>query len=222
MIKAVVYDFDNTLVDSAGYVERVLLEAVAVKYGWPSGIDENELLKSLRDIQKSNCSFEEIFNRLFQEEGPDVLAAYRDIAKNKPYQATPGAFNLVSYCADKGYIQGVLTNRTKMLQQRLQEAELDVMTFLLMPPSKELRKPSPRAFDPVIELLKGHNISPEEIMSIGNHTDDYISANKAGIHFCAVTSGTCDEEDFEKAGLEKDLSFDSLDGVLKYIQNMEE
>ncbi|MFH1333260.1 MAG: HAD-IA family hydrolase [archaeon] len=219
-IKAIVYDFDNTLVATNEYVLQHLIETS----NRVLGAEQTQTLARtsyVKEIQSKNLPFEEIFTTIFGEEtGSKVLAEYRATAKDKPFFATNGGISLVNHFKTKGVYQGILTNRTNMLPERLAQAEYPALDFLLTPSSKEHRKPSPRAFDAVLEELAQKGISKEEVLSIGDHTDDYLSAKAAGIKFVAVLTGETTKEEFVKKGLEENRIVKNLQEIIPIAENL--
>lgn len=218
MIRAVVYDFDNTLVATNEYVLQHLLETSEKLYGAEKTKDLAPI-RYVKLVQSKNLPFEDMFTTIFgKQKGPEVLAAYRATAKDKPFWANKGGVELVNYCKQQGICQGILTNRTNMLPERLAQAGYPSLDFLLTPPSAEYRKPSPKAFDAVLEELAKKGIGKEETLSIGDHTDDYLSAKAAGIRFIGVLTGETTKEEFISAGLDQELILSNLEEAIRLIK----
>jgi HAD superfamily hydrolase (TIGR01549 family) len=71
-----------------------------------------------------------------------------------------------------------------------------------------VHKPNPAVFDPMIAWSKAHGIKPREILYIGDGLHDMLAAKGAGLHFIGVTTGLTTAADFEANGIESiaDLS----------------
>ena len=210
-IKAVVFDFDNTLVATNEYTKIVVMEAA-------KNIGQNLDEKTVTDIQKKNLCPEEIFNELFGPTiGPTGLAEYRDIGLTKFYKANPGAIDIVQYITDKGMLHGIVTNRTMKLALRYAQSGCAAMDFMFMPLSKDLAKPNPKAFDRVLDELVKRNIGANETLSIGDHVGDYVSSNGAGLLFAAVLTGSSTKDEFIACGLDPSMIFNDLIELKKII-----
>lgn len=210
--KAAIYDMDNTLVATDAYVQEHLLETIK-QMGLP------EVSSSLiAQVQKKNLPFEDIFKELFSEKAELVLTEYRKTAVSKPYFSTKGATDLVRFFQEQNFVQGVLTNRTKLAAERLGQAGFTSFAFILSP-APEFRKPHPSAFSPAIQWLSNQGIRLNETITFGDHLDDYLSAKSVGIDFCAILTGQTTKEDFLGAGLSENKIFENMGQLGKTISD---
>jgi len=220
MISAVVYDFDNTLVATDEYVRQHIIETAERVLGKEEA-SKIMVLDKLKAVQKANTPFEVIFTTTFGEElGKRILAAYRETAVHKPYFSSIGGVSLVNALKERSVLQGILTNRTRMVEERLSQAGYPKLDFILTPPSDDLRKPNPRSFDRVIEFLQQKGVERKNCVSIGDHTDDYLAASGAGLRFIGVLTGLTTREDFLAKGLERQFIAENLVGAGKIIEKM--
>lgn len=205
MIRAILYDIDNTLTASFPYTLKLLQELMFFFNVFVPA-------ERIRDLHARNIPFEEIFPILFpnpQEHIQDipfcdiVLAEYRKRAKDIPYTATPRGAETCSQLTSKGMIQGAVTNRLLLSKERLTQAGYDInaFAFILAPAMPECRKPSPLAFNEALKLLEERGILKHEIAYVGDHLDDFFSARDAGLGFFAVLTGLTTRDDFLQAGL---------------------
>jgi adenylosuccinate synthase len=220
-VKAVIYDMDNTLVDTDGFVMNHLrrtAQAVNQDVYFPVPNDEE-----IRRVQKMNLPFEEIFMELFPDpenylsEEPlwqIILAKYRETAKDIPYLETFNGTSLVEELSGEGIFQGIVTNRVLMAHHRLDQAGYPEFEFICQPESKEERKPSPLSLEPALRTLFAKDIQKSEMVYVGDHPDDYLAAKGAGVSFIAVLTGESKKEDFTGLGLEESKVINHL-GELK-------
>ncbi len=216
--RAVIYDLDNTLLATDAYV-RLLLKRTAelvarfIRFRVPSDAE-------IIEVQKKNLPFEEMFDLLFPT--PDnylgseplaklILSKYREAAKNIGYSATPNGIATFKTLENKGVVQMIVTNRSNMAQERLKQAGYPENYFIFSPDSKEQRKPSPEAFKTALLTLESRGIRKEEILSVGDHTDDFLASKAAGLDFAAVLTGSTTKKDFEAAGLSKEKMLPDLE-----------
>jgi HAD superfamily hydrolase (TIGR01549 family) len=201
--KAIIYDMDNTLVATDNYVLKHIKETTQ-----KLGIDIAE--ETIAKFQKLNLQFEDLFASLFGENAEHVLLKYRETAPEKPFFAVPGAVEFVKYLQSMDKLQGIVTNRTRMAEMRLSQAGFPKFSFIFSPPSSELKKPHPEAYNPALEWLRSKKIDQSDIMTIGDHIHDYLSAKSAGIEFYAVLTGKTEKQQFIDAGLDERYIFNDL------------
>ena len=167
-------------------------------------------VERIQEIQRKNLGFEDMFDELFPN--PDgyqgseplakvVLAKYREQAKQMHYLPTPNGIEFVKKMKQNGLVQGIVTNRVKMISERLNQAGYPQLEFAIAPETKEHRKPNPLAFKGALEQLEQKGIKKEEILVLGDHTHDYLAARDAGLEFIGVLTGLTGMKDFENAGL---------------------
>lgn len=218
-IKAVIFDIDNTLIATNEFVFENIKETVQMLQEKNEEIDMPSDEEIMRTIAK-NLPFEEIFDDLFLEQNEDlpekVLSRYRDHAPGKDYDATPGAVEVIKKLKEQDLYAGLVTNRTRMIEDRLEQAgfDLDNFDFIASPPKKEFSKPHPKAFQKAIEWLNSKGIHTDQIVMFGDHTDDFYSAHYQNIKFAAVLEGAQSRQDFkQEVGLESNLMIEDFESV---------
>jgi FMN phosphatase YigB (HAD superfamily) len=212
-IRMVVYDVDNTLVQTNGFIESTL-RRVLPEFGLVLPRDR------MYDTLKRNLAFEKIFDELFGTQGPEILVAYRKIASDLPYSSTEGAISFVEALYARGVSQVILTNRLNLLDKRLSQAGFDPGIFVakIAPTETGIKKPDPRVYEQINTLAEKERIPKSKIVSIGDHVDDYLAAKGNGIKFYAVLAqGSSSRQDFISSGLEEKrivTDFNSLERIL--------
>lgn len=208
-IKAIITDLDNTLFASDSYARDLINET-----GNLLGIDV-PTEQRIREVQKKNLAFEEVFNQLFESNSTNVLAKYRELAKTKPYYATPYAIETVNSLLKNGLIIGAVTNRTNLVNERLEQCDFhrEKFAFVYTPASKEFAKPHPMAYDLAIKDLAVKNVLESEIIVVGDHSYDYLSAKARNLYFAAVLTGETSRDEFKKEGLEEKFILNDLSGL---------
>lgn len=228
-VKGVILDIDNTLLATNEFVLRNINKTIARLHfaGYDIVTPSEEEIKS---VQAKNPPFEDIFKMLFVGTIEDkaawevVLQDYRDHVKEENYVATPGALELVNWFNREKIKIGLVTNRVKMVEERLRQAgfSVDQFFFICQPQSPDLAKPHPKSLDLALEKFRAVGITPEELVSFGDHPDDYYSAFYNRVEFVAVLQGLVSREEFKNIGLldlqiVKDLGsgLDALQGLEK-------
>jgi adenylosuccinate synthase len=225
-IKAIIYDMDNTLVDTDGFVlEHLKRTAIRMSEEISFIIPHDEVIKK---VQKMNLPFEEIFSTLFPNP-PNynfseplweiLLANYRKDAKGVLYSPTYFGTEVVNQMTSLGIVQGIVTNRVNMARHRLDQAGYNEFEFIVQPEEKEHRKPNPLCLKPALDNLQDKGISFNEVFSVGDHPDDYLAARDAGIKFIAVLTGESTKDDFVSLGLDENKVINNL-GELKEKINL--
>lgn len=104
--KAVIFDWDNTLVDTWPLIQTAI-DTTMVQMGHePWGIEKvkNTVHKSMRE------SFPLIFGEKWQEAGEIYTGTYRSIWSDK-LRLLPGALELIKKLEEKGVLQFVVSNK---------------------------------------------------------------------------------------------------------------
>ncbi|KUK77357.1 MAG: hypothetical protein XD93_0385 [candidate division WS6 bacterium 34_10] len=171
MIKAVVFDFDDTLVDTKGFVIEHMVRTMKEVDG---EMDE-ERIEMLKDVLYENLHFEEIFQRLFSENWELYLSKYRETAPKTSYKPMSGMLEFINELKEKGVKLYILSNRTRMLEDRMAQAGYVPTDFKIYSALDGHRKPDQLAYTPVLEEIERDKIERSEVLVIGNHPDDYLA-----------------------------------------------
>ena len=204
-VTGIITDFDNTLVQTQKFVKDHLYHTCTrLKISAP----KNSVIYA---VLKKNLPFEEIFSKLFGKDlGEKVLAAYREDAMNTPYTATSGAHELISTAKQKEIPVIIVSNRTNMLAERLQQAGFNPKDFVnFIAPA--IKKPNIGAYTEALAELATHKAQPKTTLIIGDSLDDFLALpENLKDNFLAVVTGPNTKEEFYKLGV-------SADNVLKSL-----
>ena len=72
--------------------------------------------------------------------------------------------------------------------------------------------------NPALDYLQEKGISTKEIISVGDHPDDYLAARDAGISFIAVLTGESRKEDFVELGLDENKVINNLEELKEKVK----
>jgi len=221
MIKAILFDLDETLFDRTGSLEQFL----------PDQYKRHEALKQLtvEDYVEMFLSLDkrgmvpkaELYPALLAHIGQvdDTLAATMLGEYEEGFahfvRLAEGAEELLLYLRQKGLLTGIITNGHTDHQMRVvYKLKLDTMVDSTLVSEKEgLRKPDPEIFWRAASRL---GLKPEECMFIGdNPTADILGAADAGMATIWVPAGTVWPEIDSPSN--PGLTVTSLAGVLKML-----
>ena len=211
MIKAITWDFDNTLVNS-NEAFREHLSRTCNRLYLAGKLDRIPTTEEVIAVQRLNLNMETTFDELFGREGKEVLLDYRtDSYTSLRFKETPCGNKAVLNFALKGLKQGILTNRLNYLKERLKEAGyiLDNFSFYFVP-ENGIFKPNPKAFAPVEKFYASHGIDLKDTVYIGDHPHDYLAAKERRINFYANLTGLHSREEFLDLGLEEEKIVNNL------------
>ncbi|MCX6715247.1 MAG: lyase family protein [Candidatus Uhrbacteria bacterium] len=211
-IRAVIFDVDNTLLASDTYCQETILQTLEALASDGTRITA-PFDDVFRQVFRGNLPFEMIFQTLFPEQWELVLRRYREIAGTKPYRATPHACETIQMLLNAGLVVGLVTNREKLLKERLTQVGFDPVqfAFIYQPTDEHKRKPHPSSLDRALDhLLTEHKIHREQILLVGDHMDDMWAARAHDIDFMAVLQGGATRADFVGNGLDESCMLSHL------------
>ncbi len=182
--KAVLYDWDNTLVDNWGTVRAALNHAL-VTFGrapWTESEARERIKQSMRD------SFPRLFGDRWTE-ARDVFQGYFAEHHLEHLRSLPGAETLLKALAERGIYQAVVSNKTG----RFLRAEADALGWtgyfgrLVGAQDAEFDKPHAA---PVRMALEPAGIEPgPEVWFVGDADVDMECAHGAGMVPVLIGSG---------------------------------
>ena len=211
--KAVIFDFDDTLVESRTTIWKLHKhvakkfydidlkdEKISLHWGKPFPVLISELYENsdtVENLIKANRS------------------QYNGSFFKKEYK---GAKKIIYTLLDSDIKVGILSSaiRAHIIEDfsRLKFPTNDL--FLIQSAEDTLvHKPNPRVFSPILKKLKKEGIKKNDIIYVGDSLDDLQAAHGAGIDFIAVTTGLYTKKDFQKNGAK--VIIKDIKGVIRNI-----
>lgn len=206
MLKAVIFDYDDTLVKTR-------------ESKWDALKETGERFYNL-DI--SSDHIKKFWGRPFKEMLTQVLMkadsfdnlkkAYFSVAPEFPMQPHLGSLQAVNQLLKK-FDVGILTASDKKLvidDLELLDFPIDKFFFIQTAEDTNTHKPDPAVFRPILNQLKAKNISKSEVIYVGDSLIDYFASRDAGIKFYGIALGTTSKKEFKDAGTQSIDTFQDL------------
>ena len=177
MIKAALFDWDNTLVNSWKKLNFCINETFK-HYGFESwSLEETKqnMHRSLRDW------FPEKFGDKWLEAKDFYYSTYHEVAKKFEVELLEGAFETIKYLHDNGVPIGIVSNKNgTYLREEINQLKWhDYFKAVVGSGDAEKDKPSS---EPALLALKLMNLTPSDnILFIGDTIVDTDCANSAGV-----------------------------------------
>lgn len=188
MIKAVLFDFDGTLIDTNNLIRSS--HNYAFNKIFQRDITEKEFLKLYGRPLKSALNSE------YGEYGDALLSEYlvfneknHDTLVNKFDGAVSGVLKL----KDMGFKLGIVTSkRLCTLEKGIEILNLEnVFDILITPADTTKHKPNP---EPILIACEKLNITPEDAIYVGDSVFDLEAGKGAGTKLCAVSYSLTEKE----------------------------
>ncbi len=189
-IKAIIFDVDNTLIDTGNISARAYLETA--KQLNLKHIPTGEI-KKLFGIP-SHIIIKKFWPKTIIKKFQKIK--HKKILARKAKEI-PGAKQVIRKLYKK-YKLGLLSSKTRTLMYpHLKQINLSTNFFKFIFSSDDVKfyKPDPRVFSKAIKKLK---FKKNEILYVGDSIYDCIAAKKAKLNFIAVLTGVYTKNDFQK------------------------
>jgi phosphoglycolate phosphatase len=208
--KALLFDWDNTLVDSWGTIHDAWAHTLTAMGHRPWTLEETRanVRKSLRD------SFPEIFGGRWEEARALYLARFKAIHLER-LAPLPGAAELLEAARAQGLWLGVVSNKTGPILRREADRLGWTPLFGRLVGATDARADKP---DPaVVEMaLEGSGLAPgQEVWIVGDTGIDMECAFNAGCVPVLVSPEPSDSEEFQR--FPPTHSFADLEGLALYL-----
>ncbi len=196
MIKALLFDFDDTLIKTLE-TKIHALKHTGKKY-YNLDLTDNAIKKLW------GKPFKELMTELYQgkEDIEKIIEKYTVERNSFPAPAYEGTVKVLLQLAKK-YLLGIITSHTKLyIQKDLQTAGIPMNIFFTIQTEEDTssHKPNPEVFDHIIKILKKRRINKSQTTYIGDSLSDFFAARDAGLDFYGLIERTTSEADFRRQG----------------------
>jgi len=207
MFKAIIFDFDDTLLATFEVRCQAFIEASAhfhylisedtVRKNWGKPLPRF-ILDVLPGINVKE--FEEY---------------YLEFITKHPSRLLPGAIDILSALQKRNIIMGIVSASSNqvLLHDLLRTNIYEFFSFIYGANDIKYYKPDPRALHPALEDFRLCGINKEYIAFIGDSLRDYWAARDNSLQFFAVSTGLDTRESFLENGLGEQFIADDLLGV---------
>ena len=194
MIKAIIFDLDDTLIQTS----RAKYSAIkhAGKTFYDLEINDHEI--------KSHWGkpFELFMKDLFGgiDETEKIISNYYSIRNDFPTPSYPGTHETLVNLKNK-FLLGIVTAATRhMAIEDLGIAKLDhkIFDYIQTSEDTDFHKPDPKVFSPIVAKFQDIGIANNELLYVGDSLNDYHAAAGAQIRFVALADRTTPSSDFDK------------------------
>ena len=210
--RALLFDWDNTLVDSWETIHDALVATFTAMGHEPWTMAETKLrvAKSLRD------SFPAIFGRRWEEARKLYLDAFTAIHLER-LKAIDGAAAMLEELAAEGLPLGVVSNKTGAVLRREAEHLGWTRFFRRLVGAGDAAHDKPHAA-PVLLALEGSGITCAETWYVGDTALDMECAGNAGCRGVIIAARALEEESF--AQFPPDLHFQGCGDLARHLRGL--
>lgn len=219
MIKAVVFDLDETLILRSGAIRAFIKDQYARFVSALGGIGEADYTGRFLEMEKNGVIGKDVVYPEFVKalgitgvSSDTLLADYRQNYANF-IDPSPGAVETVEALHRSGMKTGILTNGNVQVQNAKIDALgiRDALDMIVISEAVGLKKPDPAIFALAVAKL---GVEAASTLFVGDNPEvDIIGAANAGLQTCWFRNGAT-----WPAGLlpKADVDIDRIDEVLSY------
>ncbi|MEK6973873.1 MAG: HAD-IA family hydrolase [Nanoarchaeota archaeon] len=210
MIKAIIFDSDNTLIDFSRIATPCIQKTAKVmglKVPSPEIINKfwgrslNYIIINLWGKKYIKEFRKDYFKIIFKYKFKEIKGAKETINSLK-----------------KKYKMAIISAKPKSLMvKNFRDINLDtkIFKFMLSADDTKYHKPDQRVFNGVAKKLGAQK---NEVLYVGDSIVDFIATKKAGLNFVAVLTGSYTKKDFQKFGLKKENILKSIKELPKWLE----
>jgi len=228
MLKAILFDLDNTLLDFSGFKRETALAAAKAMKRTGVPLSEKELYARIFKVyDEKGIEYQRTFGdvlyglQLDQHQLERARQAAVIAYTKKKYECIKPRSKVIQVLSSlkRKYKIGIVTDAPReKAWQRLILVGLDGFFYPVVTYNDTLEhKPSMKPFELAIFLLK---VKPEEVLFVGDNPErDVIGAKRAGLKTCLAKYGCIDyKEEMDVA----DYTIEKIDELKNVIENLNE
>jgi len=210
MIKAIVFDMDDTLVITSKI--KYLAHKHAAKKFYNLNLTDEDLDrhwgKPFKDIMIS------LYGKVDNIE--KIIENYYSISQDFPLIAHEHAVTVLTKLVKKIPLGLLTAANVRLMSDALSNSGIDQKIFAHIQTSDDtsVHKPDPKVFDPTLKFFSGLGINPGEIVYVGDVLDDFYAAKSAGLHFIGIAGNSIPKTEFAKVGA---AAVDSLLDLIDHL-----
>ncbi len=209
MIKIIIFDLDDTLIESRKNFIATCIKTAEVM---------NIRIPTEDDFIWYGDSWEEFIRQTWPEVDPQAFdRTYTTFARQIIYNRFKGVNKTINSLKER-YDLYILTKRSKaFLDLRLAQSGIDLSPIKKIFTSEEMtfQKPDPRAFDVLEPHLR--ELPRDQVLYVGDHLGDMQAAHGAGLKFVAVLTGYFTRKEFVEHGLAADHIIDDVSKLTDWL-----
>lgn len=209
--KAILFDWDGTLVDSLDFV-RTAHNTVRTKFGLePFSPEEakRQLVRAAAEV------FPEIYGANWKEAYDYLYALYSE-GHLEGIKAYTGTSEILDFLASAGIKQGVVSNKRNIfLKPEVSHLKFEHHFAGCVVGAGDAPKAKP-AGDPILLGLSLHNIPPQDAWYVGDAKTDVFAAHAAGCKAIYL-----DESLPNDAELQPDAHFANIQSFLEHLRHLD-
>lgn len=202
MIKAYLFDFDYTLVDSSPAIVHCF-NAAFEKEGLPKP-DEGHIKKLIgMPLEGMAKALHEGMDDSLVEKIKSNYVAEADLVATRLTYFFPDVRSSLGFLKMKGCQTGIVSTKFRYrIVEALEANQMsDLFTLIIGGEDVSSHKPDPEGILIAIERLK---LTREEVIFVGDSLFDYYAAQNAGVQFRAILNGATTAAEFIANGCKKE------------------
>jgi phosphoglycolate phosphatase len=193
-IKAIIFDFDDTL------VQTKVIRYKAIKH---AGKKFYNLEITDEDIDAQwGKPFNEFLFLVFKQvaDVETLFSNYKSILSSYPNEAYPGTDSVLEQLHNKYELGIISASNKELIWSGMRDVGFnpEMFRFIQSADDTSVHKPNPEVFNPTILEFNKDAINKPEILYVGDTLDDFNAAVNAGLQFCGIANRTTPEAEFRR------------------------
>src|SRR5581483_3715870 len=193
-IKVVLFDHDDTL------VRTIKVKWAQHKYIAQTFYGKKLSNKELRQHWGKPLTL--LMKLLYETDNLDMAMSYNIATRNKfPKYLFKNTIKTLSTLRRSGKKVGIVSSTARWsLQYDFLTLNIPGQLFDYIQTEEDtpFHKPNPHVFAPFLEWLEKENIQRNEVLYVGDHLNDMVAAQEAGVDFVGVGTGLISVKEFQE------------------------